>query len=100
MNTIKKGKWLACGCCGESFQTWEGYIDQDQDCGYGICKRCQGWIKEKEDRDMDRAINTLRNGLNEQNREQFDDLDREIQEALVYQALDEGMMSYTIRKAS
>ena len=38
---IKVGKWLDCGCCGEDFQIWEGYVDQDQDDGYGICHECQ-----------------------------------------------------------
>jgi hypothetical protein len=35
------GKWLDCGCCGQGFQVWEDYEDQDQDRGYGICMSCQ-----------------------------------------------------------
>ena len=39
---IRIGKGLQCGCCGDSFRVWEGYEDQDQDRGYGICMDCQG----------------------------------------------------------
>ena len=44
---IEAGKGLACGCCGSWFTTWEGYEDQDQDVGYGICKSCQGDAEER-----------------------------------------------------
>lgn len=44
---IQVGTGLSCGCCGSWFNTWEGYEDQDQDMGYGICKSCQGDIEDR-----------------------------------------------------
>lgn len=44
-------KLLTCGCCGLLFKTWDGYEDQDQDVGFGICKECQD-IAEKREEEM------------------------------------------------
>jgi len=62
------GKGLSCGCCGTWFNAWKGYVHQDQDNGYGICKECQGWIGEKERGEQDKLIATLAGGLNAKNR--------------------------------
>ena len=93
---IKPNTLLRCGCCGDDFKTWEGYINQDQDKGYGICKRCQESIEKHDQEEMNKAINTLRNGLNEENRAKLDAMDRELQEAFVWQALEDDIMKFSV----
>ena len=92
-------KHLSCGCCGEGFITWSGYKDQDQDRGYGICGSCQDDIEVRNEQEFDKAIAVLRDGLNDVNREKFIALDRERQKLLVWQALDDGMLTWNIRRA-
>ena len=94
MRKIRAGKTLDCGCCGEYFEVWKGYIDQDQDNGYGICKRCQGFIADKNNREMDKAITVLRGGLNDDNRTQFDGFDRDRKEQIVFMAMDDGTLGF------
>jgi len=93
---IKVNKFLSCGCCGYGFRTWKGYVDQDQDNGYGICKECQGIIEKHNEAEWDKAIGVLRNGLNEKNREHFNGMERAMQKALVWKALDDGILRWTI----
>lgn len=47
MTTKVRKKQLICGCCGDYFRTWDGYVDQDQDYGYGICAECQKDAEER-----------------------------------------------------
>ena len=96
MRPIRAGKWLACGCCGDGFTTWAGYVDQDQDDGFGICKECQELIHERDEQEWDRAINTLRSGLTPGNQVTFDALDRGTQKAVVLQALEDGILTFTV----
>lgn len=96
---IPVNKGLYCGCCGEYFRTWEGYEDQDQDDGYGICKKCQGWIGERNRAEEDKMIATLRSGLNPENQAKFDEMDRDLQMAMVYQALEDGVMTIGFKLA-
>lgn len=96
---IKVGKWLRCGCCGGSFQIWEGYVDQDQDDGYGVCESCQADIKAKDTAEMDRAIKALKDGLNETNAAIFEEMDRELQQAMVFQALEDGILTMEFRNS-
>lgn len=98
--TIRTGKWLQCGCCGEDFQIWDGYKDQDQDNGFGICASCQGDIDARNEQEFDKAIEVLRSGLNETNRAKFDAMDRDLQKAVVWKALDDGVLKFEIRRAS
>lgn len=95
--SIRVGKGLTCGCCGEWFRTWEGYEDQDQDAGYGICKPCQASIKEHDEREWDKAIKTLADGLNPSNQMKFLQYDRDTQKAFVLKALDEGILTFQIK---
>ena len=87
---------LSCGCCGTWFKTWPEYIDQDQDLGYGICKRCQGSIEQSNVKAMDKAIATLAAGLSPTNRAKLKASSRMKQELLVHMALDEGVMTWEI----
>ena len=95
---IPVGKWLECGCCGSGFEVWAEYEDQDQDADYGICKSCQGVIDDHNEREWDKGIKALRDGLNGKNREKFDAMDRDSQKAVVWKALDDGVLSFQIRR--
>ena len=57
---------LTCGCCGDAFHTWPGYVDQDQDAGYGICAECQHLAGERADAEMEAAFCLIRDGLRPQ----------------------------------
>jgi len=57
--SIRVGKWLDCGCCGDDFQIWKGYTDQDQDDGYGICQQCQSEIQERNEAELDKIAQEI-----------------------------------------
>jgi hypothetical protein len=89
-------KTLTCGCCGCWFELWEGYEDQDQDEGFGICQPCQGSIGDRNEDEWDKGIAVLRSGLNEANQVKFDTFDRDFQKALVNKALDDKVLTWSI----
>ncbi len=88
-------KNLSCGCCGCGFMTWEGYEDQDQDKGYGICKGCQEWHVELNNEQLDKVGATLREALNNANTVKWDGLDIETRRLLAMEAIEEGMVTWS-----
>ncbi len=94
---IRVGMTLTCGCCGEYFAVWEGYEDQDQDRGWGICQSCQVDAGERNEAEFDKLIECLANGLNEENREKFLSFSRDNQKAFTMDALDKGIIKYSFR---
>ena len=93
---IKVGTGLNCGCCGEWFQTWEGYEDQDQDCGYGICSGCQFDLVERNEEEFDRLIECVRTGFTKpENLAKFNTWSRDKQKAFAYDMLEKGKITYT-----
>ena len=94
---IPINSWLDCGCCGNPFQVWPEYIDQDQDHGYGTCAACQEWIEEDYERPlMDDCIAKVAAALRPANREKFLGFSRENQEAFVHKAMDRGWLKWSI----
>lgn len=93
---IPVGTWLDCGCCGLGFQTWEGYEDQDQDEGYGICCGCQVHIAAKNEEEWDKAIEAVRNGLAHlpDKLADFNARDRETQKVIVWNLMDKGALTF------
>jgi hypothetical protein len=97
--TYLKGLSLSCGCCGDRFTTWEGYEDQDQDNGYGICKGCQRDANKREKETMDRAIELVINSFQKaKNRVKFAKMDRKMQEYIVMELIDNGTLTWKIGK--
>jgi len=94
----EKKQTLTCGCCGDYFRTWDGYTDQGQDKGYGICKSCQTDIAEDDKRQMDKAIKLIKDALNRKNSKHFSSMPRIQQEYVVLQAIDNGIMNFKIRR--
>lgn len=68
---IKVGKWIDCGCCGMDFQIWEGYVDQDQDDGYGICHSCQDDIRKRNEAELDKIVVEIAKVMKPETREAF-----------------------------
>jgi len=97
---MARSKHLDCGCCGTYFKTWPNYKDQDQDQGYGICCDCQVDAAWKEHEMLTDIIATLASGLNEKNRAKYLAFDRPRQEMIVYDALDKGILKWTIGRAA
>lgn len=93
---IKPNTELICGCCGSYFKTWEGYTDQDHDCGYGVCQPCQDWIKEREETEykklMDQAIELIKKSLKKENSIGFSKMSREKQETMANGMIKEGIL--------
>ena len=94
---LRVGKSLRCGCCGQDFQVWEGYEDQDQDNGYGICKGCQKWEDELNEAEYDKAIALLSGALNEKNKAKFDSMNRDQQKRIAWQAIEDGKITWEIK---
>jgi len=87
---------LTCGCCGDYFLKWEGYTDQGQDTGYGICKSCQTDIADNDKQLMDKSIQLLTGAMNEKNKRHFISMPRIQQEYVVMMAIDNGIINFKI----
>ncbi|MBY6093815.1 hypothetical protein [Ferrimonas balearica] len=97
MNKIKAGVWLHCGCCGSDFQTWTGYVDQDQDLGYGICRSCQADIDADNEAQFDHIFSLIRDGMSAENQARFDALSRDEKKAFAMQLIDDGHITFSVR---
>ena len=95
---VRSGLLLKCGCCGESFRTWEGYIDQDQDAGYGICEPCQDSIIKKYDADMDVAAMVIEQSLKPENQAKFRAMEPDDRRQIAAQAILDGTLKMTFVK--
>lgn len=97
VRTIEVGKGLSCGCCGDYFYVWEGYVDQDQDNGYGICKDCQGYISDKNEKEYDKIYKTILDGVKPELKARIEEevsKDPDMKYAWVNHALDKGWVSF------
>ena len=88
-------KQLTCGCCGAYFHTWPEYIDQDQDKGYGTCRKCQEMIMAKNNAQLDDLRVKIRDCLSEKNRTKWDGYDLETQRLLAMKCIDDGMVTFS-----
>lgn len=98
MLTIEKkfrSETLTCGCCWDWFSTWEWYVDQDQDKGYWICKKCQKAEQKRTDKFYDDTFEMIYNKVNDDTRAKFDARIKQLGKKkfkiiLVNMALDKG----------
>lgn len=78
---------LICGCCGKYFK---GEPDPDHDRGYGVCDPCKEWqIKLF----VDKRLKLLRENLKPENVRKLDAMTREQQEAIVFKAVEDGLIT-------
>jgi len=89
---IKVGKWLDCGCCGEDFQVWDGYVDQDQDDGYGICQSCQADIQQRNEAEIDKVVALVADALSPESRNQYLGGSKEEQRKFALECVDRGLV--------
>jgi hypothetical protein len=94
---IKVNTGLTCGCCGMGFRTWEGYEDQDQDFGFGICAPCQADNEVYHRREAQKLIDTVKTGLKDENLEKYESWDWDKQLSFAMQMLDKGAIKYCIK---
>jgi hypothetical protein len=82
------------------FMTWDGYVDQDQDHGYGICSGCQDDAEERLKEHYEKTWQTLLSAITKQ--ETRDKLiaeveaDPEMKIVYVNMAIDKGLLKWTI----
>ena len=93
---MKAETWLRCGCCGNDFKTWNGYEDQDQDLGYGICSSCQGDAVEANQKQLDEIISKLAGALSPENRANLLARPKAEQNHFAYSALEAGLIKWKI----
>ena len=88
---------LICGCCGDLFKPWEGYVDQDQDRGYGICRSCQADEAKREEEAFDKACALVVSGLKKKaNRDRFMNMDREEKYYIIHKLFEEKILTWKI----
>ena len=92
-NEIRIGTGLSCGCCGEFFYTWDGYVDQDQDLDYGICASCQESNEEHAEAEYDKLIDCIKTGLRPASLCQFEKKTRNEQKAFALHCLNKGIIT-------
>ena len=97
--SIKVGKWLDCGCCGEDFQIWKGYEDQDQDDGYGICQGCQDDIHARNVAELDKIVVEIANVMKPETRESYLAKTVEEQRDFALRAVNKGLVTMSFRSA-
>ena len=95
---IRIGKCLQCGCCGNYFDVWAGYKDQDQDAGFGICKKCQGWIDQRNEDHWKKLEAKVANSLNEKNRARFLSFELGVRRGFILKMMDEGVITWQISR--
>ena len=88
---------LVCGCCGTGFHTWEGYRNQDQDRGYGICRPCQGMEEARNARQWSDLCAQVRAALSDDKRRRWDSWPEKKQMAFCLRAIEKGWISFAVR---
>lgn len=87
--------WLSCGCCGNAF---DGDQDDQHDAGYGTCTDCEIWIGERHDAELDALAERIGAALSPENRERFDALGTEERRTLVVAAIEDGVVTWEVRR--
>lgn len=101
---LRSGINLMCGCCGLYFETWEGYIDQDQDKGYGTCEGCQDDVNEDNKKQYEKMYQTLMDAVKPETKQMMlnfvkDQTEWDGKVILVNIALEKGWLTWSIGRA-
>jgi len=90
---------LKCSCCGNYFNKWKGYQDQDQGDYFGICKKCQDWIEGDQNAKLDELCSQIWEGLSDKNRAKFDAMSIDERRAVATGLIYEGYVSFEIQRS-
>jgi len=93
-----RAELLVCGCCGKYFRTWQGYIDQDQDRGYGICEECQDLAEGREKRLIKEQIEQIIPHLKPENQAKIKKMSYEQQKHIILGLIEKGALVWKISK--
>jgi hypothetical protein len=89
---------FSCHCCGTGF---EGDTqDPARDTGYGTCPSCEDWIAERDEQEWQKLIGKVRGALNKKNRAKFDSFDKDMRRAVVGMLIDDGLLTWEIRRTA
>lgn len=93
---MNEGTSLECGCCGDYFETWKDYIDQDQDTGCGICSECQEEAGVRNEFEWKKQERLVADSLSKGNSEQFMAMDEGVRRGLILKMIEDGVLKWTI----
>ena len=80
------------------FYTWEGYQDQGQDAGFGICQDCQDWAQKREDEFVKDAIKEVLPNLKPENQAKIKKMTIEEKRHVVARLIEKGALKWQIGK--
>jgi hypothetical protein len=89
-----------CGSCGGrvGHRTPEKIREQDQDKGYGICKKCEEGIRICEEKVWDSWRKAVRDSLSDKNQKEWDKVEVEVQKAFILEQIDLGTLKMGIAR--
>ncbi len=98
INMRSRKERFICGCCGCEFQDYlKNQLKFDQDRGYGMCFYCAADAEQREKEIMDDLIIKMLLDLNPVNVTTFLSMDREEQEGVIHQAIEDKMITFSIK---
>jgi hypothetical protein len=98
MNSSRSKRFI-CGCCGRAFfSTDEVQAPFDQDSGYGFCAPCALENEQRNEDEWNKLEKLVADSLNETNRAKFLSYDLELRRGLMLQMMDDGVITWTIRR--
>lgn len=88
---------LVCGCCGQYFDTWVDYEDQDQDKGFGICASCQELEQKRLNEQYDELFIKIEEAFQDPaNLARWQGLDRDMKVVYANMMIEEGIITFHI----
>ena len=93
---MNEGTSLECGCCGDYFETWKDYIDQDQDTGFGICFECQEDASVRNEEEWQKQEKVVAGALSEPKSKKFMAMDEGVRRGLILKMIEDGVLKWTI----
>ena len=89
---------LACGCCGKQFRRWDNYSrSRSRPRCWCICKECQIDACWDDYLQMSSIIIKVYRALSRANQDIFNSYDRPLQEAIVHQMMEDGVITWGFR---
>ena len=92
-----RSKTLLCGHCSKYFSTWEGYKDQGQDKGYGICRDGQANDIRESRRHQDKISDKIMDAFeNPDHVKKFKDMPRWERQYFIEELEKDGIITWSV----